>query len=246
MLEFSQEHRMIRDEIANLCSDFEDEYWRSVDRDARYPYEFVEALAEHGWLGTAIPEEYGGAGLDTMEGAIVLEEIAASGAGINGAMSCHGAMFIPRSIINNGSEEMKERVLPELASGEKYLQCFALTEPNAGFESTAITTRAERDGDTYVVNGQKVWTSRYHASDYMVLVARTTPLSGVERHTDGISLFLVNLDDADAQGQSRTERSRRTSGRPSHPTRSGSRISRYRQRTSSAKKVRDFTRSSTD
>ncbi|MEF8789525.1 MAG: acyl-CoA dehydrogenase family protein [Haloarculaceae archaeon] len=205
MLEFTEEQRLIRTEIRNLCAEFDGEYWREKDREKEYPMEFVRTLGEHGWLGTVIPEEYGGAGLDPLEAAIVLEEITASGAGFNGAMACHGAMFIPRSVLNYGSESMKREVLPEIASGEKLLQCFSLTEPDAGYDSTSITTTAEREGDTYRVNGQKVWTSRYHASDYMVLVARTTPKSEVEKKTDGMSLFLVDLDDADAQGAVETE-----------------------------------------
>lgn len=200
MLEFTEEQRLIRREIQNLCEEFDGEYWRERDRNAEYPMDFVQKLGEQGWLGAVISEEYGGAGLDPLEAAIILEEIVASGAGFNGAMACHGAMFIPRSIINYGSEEMKEEILPQLADGSKLLQCFSLTEPNAGFDTTAITTFAERDGDKYVVNGQKVWTSRYHASDYMVLVARTTPLEEVEKKTQGLSLFLVDIDDADAQG----------------------------------------------
>jgi len=220
MLEFTEEQRLIRSEIRDLCSEFDDEYWRTKDRAKEYPMEFVRTLGEHGWLGTVIPEEYGGAGLDPLEAAIVLEEITASGAGFNGAMACHGAMFIPRSVLDYGSESMKREVLPGIASGEKLLQCFSLTEPGAGFDSTSITTFAERvernstsdaspeatqNGDRYVVNGQKVWTSRYHASDYMVLVARTTPKPEVEEKTDGLSLFLVDLDDAEAQGAVETE-----------------------------------------
>jgi acyl-CoA dehydrogenase len=115
-------------------------------------------------------------------------------------MACHGAMFVPRSIINYGSEEMKSTYLPELASGEKLLQCFGLTEPDAGFDSTSITTRAEPNGDTYVISGQKTWCSRFHASDYMVLVARTTPLEEVDKKTEGMTLFLVDIEDAKSQG----------------------------------------------
>lgn len=200
MLEFSEEHRLIQSEIGNLCENYEDEYWQRKDREAEYPHEFVSDLGEHGWLGTIIPQEYGGAGYDTLEASIVLEEIAASGAGFGGSMACHGAMFVPRSIINYGSEEMKSTYLPELASGEKLLQCFGLTEPDAGFDSTSITTRAEPDGDTYVINGQKTWCSRFHASDYMVLVARTTPLEEVDKKTEGMTLFLVDIEDAKSQG----------------------------------------------
>ena len=118
MLEFTEEQRLIRSEIENLCADFEDEYWREKDRNAEYPMDFVQTLGDHGWLGTVIPEEYGGAGLDTLEASIILEEIVASGAGFNGSMACHGAMFIPRSLINYGSEEMKEEYFPKVASGE--------------------------------------------------------------------------------------------------------------------------------
>jgi acyl-CoA dehydrogenase len=199
MLEFTEEQRLIQSEIQKICSDFGSEYWRERDRNAEYPMDFVQTLGEHGWLGTVIPEEYGGAGLDTLEASIILEEIAASGAGFNGAMACHGAMFIPRSILNYGSEPMKEEILPKLASGEELMQCFGLTEPNAGYESTAITTRAEREGDRYVINGQKTWCSRLHASDWMVLVARTTPMDEVEEKTDGLSLFLVDIEDAKSQ-----------------------------------------------
>lgn len=200
MLEFSEEQRLIRNEVQRICSDFDNEYWREHDREAKYPMDFVKTLGEYGWLGTVIPEEYGGAGLDTLEASIVLEEIAASGAGFNGAMSCHGAMFIPRSIINYGTEGMKEEILPKLATGEELMQCFALTEPNAGFDSTSITTAAERQGERYVVNGQKTWCSRIHASDWMVLVARTTPKEKVSKKTEGISLFLVDIQDAKDQG----------------------------------------------
>jgi acyl-CoA dehydrogenase len=196
MLELTEEQRLIQKEVRDLCEEYGDEYWRKQDREAEYPMDFVQHVAEYGWLGTIIPEEYGGAGLDTLEAAIILEEISASGGGFNGAMSVHGAMFIPRCIINYGSEDMKEEILPQLASGEKLLQCFSLTEPNAGFDSTAITTQAERDGDVYVVNGQKTWTSRLHASDYMVLVARTTPRDEVEKKTEGLSLFLIDVSDA--------------------------------------------------
>lgn len=205
MLEFTDEQRLIRTEIQKICGDFDAEYWRDQDRRAEYPTEFAEALGDNGWLGTVIPEEYGGAGMDTLEAAMVLEEISASGAGFNGAMSVHGAMFIPRSIINYGSDEMKAEYLPKIASNEITLQCFGLTEPNAGFDSTAITTSAERDGDTYVINGQKTWCSRIHASDYMVLVTRTTPLEDVEKKTEGMSLFLIDIADAKRQGAIDTE-----------------------------------------
>lgn len=206
MLELNEEQRLIQNEVQNICSEFGSEYWQTQDRKAEYPTEFADAITEHGYLGTVIPEEYGGVGMDTLEAAIALEEIAASGAGFNGAMAVHGAMFIPRSIINYGSEEMKETYLPKFASGEEVLQCFSLTEPDAGFDSTNITTRAERDGDRYIVNGQKTWTSRIHASDYMVLVARTTPREEVEKRTHGVSLFLVDIADAKEQDAIQTQK----------------------------------------
>lgn len=205
MLEFSEEQRLIQREVRRICEDFDDEYWREHDRNAEYPMEFVRTLGEHGWLGTVIPERYRGAGLDPLEAAIVLEEISASGAGFNGSMACHGAMFIPRSVLNYGTEEMKESLLPEVATGETLLQCFALTEPNAGFDSTSITTSAERDGDMYVIDGQKTWCSRFHVSDYMVLVARTTSREEVEKKTQGMSLFLVDIENAKQQGAVDTE-----------------------------------------
>jgi len=205
MLELNQEQRLTQKEVRNLCEEYGDEYWRKQDRKAEYPMDFVQHVAEHGWLGTVVPEEYGGAGLDTLEASIILEEISASGGGFNGAMAVHGAMFIPRAIIEYGSDEMKENILPQIASGEKLLQCFSLTEPNAGFDSTAITTRAERDDNRYVINGQKTWTSRLHASDYMVLVARTTSQDKVEDRTEGLSLFLVDVTDAKENDAIETE-----------------------------------------
>lgn len=160
--------------------------------------DFVESLGEYGWLGTVIPEEYDGAGLDTLEAAIVLEEIAASGAGFNGSMACHGAMFIPRSILNYGSDEMKQDLLPKLARGEEMLQCFALTEPNAGTIRQRL--RPGRTRGRYIRRQRtEDLCSRLHASDWMVLVARTTPLEEVEKKTEGLSLFLVDIKDAKAQ-----------------------------------------------
>jgi acyl-CoA dehydrogenase len=191
---------MIVDEIATLCADFEAEYWREMDRQGAFPTEFVAAIADQGWMGAIIPEEYGGAGLGTVEAAMILEEITASGAGFGGSMSVHGSMFITPLLIEYASEEIKRSVLPEIAHGESLLECFALTEPESGFDSTAMSTTAERVGDHYLVNGQKVWISALHGSDYMVLVARTSSLEEIDRKTDGISLFLVDIDDGLEQG----------------------------------------------
>lgn len=200
MIDLTEEQRLIQREIRDLCTEFDDEYWRQRDWNHEYPTEFVDMLADHGWMGTMIPTEYNGAGLDTLEAALILEEIAASGAGTSGSTAVHGAMWIPRVILNYGTNEMRERYLPAVARGEKSLQCFALTEPNSGYESTAITTTARETGDSYVINGQKVWVSRYEASDYMVLVARTTPRDAVQRDTLGISLFFLDIEKAEEQG----------------------------------------------
>lgn len=192
-IELTSEQKLIRKEVQNLAEDFGDEYWREKDMNEEYPHEFAEVLAEHGWLGALIPEEYGGAGMGTEELIVFGEELAASGAGWGGAQTIHGALYTSTPIVKYGSAELKERFLPDLASGEKTLQSFGLTEPNAGSESTAIETQAESNGDEYVVNGQKIWTSRADVTDYLLLVARTTPREEVDSKTAGISLFIVDV-----------------------------------------------------
>jgi acyl-CoA dehydrogenase len=196
----SDEQKLIKSEIGKICDDFDAEYWRSKSRDHEYPTKFVNTLAENGWLGVLIPEEYGGAEMGTAEAIVMLEEIAASGAGFGGAQTIHGAIYTSRPLVKYGSEEMKEDLLPKFARGEETMQSMALTEPNAGTNSTAIETRAERDGDEYVVNGKKVWISRVDQTDYLLLVARTTPIDEVEKRTRGISLFLVDVEDAVESG----------------------------------------------
>ncbi len=195
-LTLTEEQRLVRTSIRDLCSDFDAEYWRERDREGEYPSDFVDQLAEHGWLGILIPEEYGGAGMGTSEVVVMMEEIAASGGGFSGPQAIHGGIYNSVPLVKYGSEAMKEDLLPRVARGEAKIQAFGLTEPNAGSNSTAMETSAERDGDEYVVNGQKIWISRVDQSDYIVLMARTTPLDEVEKRTRGISMFLVDLEEA--------------------------------------------------
>ena len=176
-----------------LCADFDNDYWRAADEARAYPREFVEALGDAGYLACLIPAEYGGMGLGVREAAVILEEINRSGAS-SGA--CHAQMYTMGTLLRHGSDEQKRRYLPGIASGELRLQAFAVTEPDAGSDTTRIRTRAERRGDRYVVSGQKVFISRVRQSDLMVLLARTTPLDEVERRTAGLSVFVVDLRDA--------------------------------------------------
>lgn len=184
-----------------ICDGFDHAYWRDHARQGTYPHEFVDELAADGWLGALIPEEYGGKGLGTAETVVMMEEIAASGAGFGGAQTVHGGIYNSPPIVENATEAQRERLLPKLASGEVAIQAFGLTEPDAGSDSTSMSTFAERDGDDYVITGEKYWISRVDVSDYMLLVARTTPRSEVEKRTRGISTFLVDLADAEAQGR---------------------------------------------
>jgi acyl-CoA dehydrogenase len=179
----------IREAVRALCERFPGEYWRALEPDS-YPSEFVTALTEQGWLAALIPEEYGGSGLPLATASVILEEICASGAN---AGACHAQMYTMGTLLRHGSEAQKQEYLPRIASGELRLQAFAVTEPNAGSDTTRISTRAERRGDGYVVNGQKIWTSRAEHSDLMVLLARTTPLEQIEKRTDGLSVFLVDM-----------------------------------------------------
>src|SRR4051794_19246436 len=179
----------IRRAVRALCDGYPGEYWRSLEPD-RYPEEFVRALTEHGWLATLIPEEYGGAGLGLAAASAVLEEINASG---GNAAACHAQMYTMGTLLRHGSDEQKRRYLPRIASGELRLQAFGVTEPTVGSDTTRIGTSARRVGDTYVIRGQKLWTSRALHSDLMLLLARTTPLDDVERKGDGLSVFLVEL-----------------------------------------------------
>jgi acyl-CoA dehydrogenase len=189
----SPEQELYRDGVRAVCARFPESYWRRVDAEKRYPEEFVRALTDGGWLSVLIPTEYGGAGLGIVEACIVLEEINASG---GNAAVCHGQMYTMGALLRHGSEAQKRRYLPEIAAGRLRLQSMAVTEPEAGSDTSRITTFARRDGDEYVVNGQKVFTSRVQHSDLLLLLARTSRVEDVARKTDGMSLFLVDLREA--------------------------------------------------
>ena len=193
----SDEIREIRLAVARLCARFPGDYWRKLDHEAAYPTEFVEALTAAGYLSILIPEAYGGAGLTLTAAAAVLEEIQKAGA--NGA-ACHAQMYMMGSLLRHGSDAQKARYLPQIASGVLRLQAFGVTEPGSGSDTTSITTYAEKRGDHYVVNGQKVWTSRAEHSDLMLLLARTTPKDKVGKRTEGLSVFIVNMKQALAAG----------------------------------------------
>jgi acyl-CoA dehydrogenase len=186
----------IRAAVRELCERFPGEYWRALEPD-RYPEEFVSALTENGWLAALIPEEYGGAGLSLTAASVILEEINAAGCN---AGACHAQMYTMGTILRHGSEEQKRRYLPRIAAGELRLQAFGVTEPTAGSDTTSIQTTAERTADGYVVRGQKIWTSRALYSDLMLLLARTTPLEQVERKTEGLSTFIVDMKAAREAG----------------------------------------------
>lgn len=187
----------IREGVRDLCSRFPAEYFRQIDQERGYPDAFVRALTAAGWLAALIPHEYGGAGLGLSEASVIMEEINRAG-GNSGA--CHGQMYNMSTLLRHGSPEQKERYLPQIARGELRLQSMAVTEPTSGSDTTKIKTFAERRGERYVVNGQKVWISRVQHSDLMILLARTTPLSQVKRKAEGLSLFLVDLRAAVGNG----------------------------------------------
>ncbi len=188
----------IREAVAKLCASFPMEYWRATDRERRYPAEFVRALTEAGWLSCLIPEEYGGAGLPLAAAAAVLEEIQRSGA--NGA-ACHAQMYTMGTVLRHCNEAQKRKYLPKIATGELRLQAFGVTEPSAGTDTSSIRTNAVRKGDRWVVNGQKVWTSRAEHSDLMLLLARTTARDAAKR-TEGMSVFIVEMKSALSKGLS--------------------------------------------
>ena len=186
-------HDELRAGVRSLCARFDNDYWRASDEARSYPHEFVDALTEAGYLACLIPEEYGGMGLGIREASVILEEINRSGAN---SAACHAQMYTMGTVLRHGSEEQKRRFLPGIASGELRLQAFAVTEPDAGSDTTRIRTFAERRGRRYVVTGQKVFISRVRQSDLMILLARTTPLDEVEKRTGGLSVFIVDLRDA--------------------------------------------------
>ncbi|MDZ4322060.1 MAG: acyl-CoA dehydrogenase family protein [Phenylobacterium sp.] len=193
----AQEHEAILETVRRLCAGFPGEYWRARDRERTYPSEFVQALTEAGLLGVLIPESYGGSGLGLSAAAAILEEIHASGCN---AAAVHAQMYTMGTVLRHGSEAQKSQWLPKIASGEVRLQAFGVTEPGAGTDTTALTTQAVRKGDSYVINGQKVWISRAEHSDLMVLLARTTPREETAKKTEGLSVFLLDMREAVGRG----------------------------------------------
>jgi acyl-CoA dehydrogenase len=195
-VDFSEdtEHKPIRDAIRQICARFPDEYWAQADATHTFPWEFYQAMAAGGWIGIAIPAEYGGSGAGITEASIILEEVAASGACMNGASAIHLSIFGMHPVVRHGSEELKRRYLPRVASGELHV-AFGVTEPDAGLDTTAISTRAVRDGTGYRVTGRKVWTSKALESDRVLLLTRTTRAEDCARKTDGLTLFVASLKD---------------------------------------------------
>lgn len=193
----SHNHHEIRDAIRDLCQAFPDEYFRKVDEARAYPEQFVHALTEAGWLAALIPQEYGGSGLGLTEASVIMEEINRCG-GNSGA--CHGQMYNMGTLLRHGSEAQKQKYLPKIASGAWRLQSMGVTEPTTGTDTTKIKTSAVKKGDRYVINGQKVWISRIQHSDFMILLARTTPLAEVTKKSEGMSIFMVDLREAEKKG----------------------------------------------
>ncbi len=187
----------IREEIRKLCEGFPGDYWQKLDRENRYPTEFVETLTKNGWLAAMIPEEYGGSGLPLAGGAAILEEIHRSGS--NGG-ACHAQMYTMGTLLRHGSAAQKQKYLPGIATGELRLQAFGVTEPTTGSDTTSLKTFARKEGDRYIVNGQKIWTSRAEHSDLMVLLARTTPKDETTKRTQGLSVFLLDMRAAKDNG----------------------------------------------
>ena len=192
-MQHASDHSEIRDAVARRCAGFPGEYWRKLDREMAYPTEFVTALTESGFLSALIPEDYGGAGLTLSAAAVIMEEIQRQGC--NGA-ACHAQMYVMGTVLRHGTEDQKQRYLPKIASGELRLQAFGVTEPTSGTDTTALRTTARREGDHYIVNGQKIWTSRAAQSDLMLLLARTTPRDQVAKRTDGLSVFILDMREA--------------------------------------------------
>jgi acyl-CoA dehydrogenase len=193
----TNDFREIRESVRAVCNQFGDAYFRKVDETRGYPDAFVQALTDAGWLAALIPEEYGGSGLGLVEASVIMEEINRSG---GNAGACHGQMYNMGTLLRHGSEQMKRAYLPRIASGELRLQSMAVTEPTAGTDTTRLRTKAVKKDDRYVIDGQKVWTSRVQHSDLMILLARTTPLDQVAKRSDGMSIFLVDIRDALERG----------------------------------------------
>ena len=197
MIPAADQYQELREALRDLCGSFDSQYWQKVDEARGYPEAFVDAMTKAGWLAALIPEEYAGSGLGLAEASVIMEEINFSG-GNSG--SCHGQMYNMGTLLRHGSDAQKKMYLPKIASGELRLQSMAVTEPTTGTDTTKLKTTAVKKGDKYVVNGQKVWISRIQHSDLMILLARTTPLSEVQRKSEGMSIFIVNLADAIGKG----------------------------------------------
>ncbi len=193
--ELTEDQQLIRRSVAELCRKFDDQYWMRKDQAHEFPTEFYEAIASGGWLGITIPEEYGGHGLGITEATLLAEEVSRSGGGMNAATSIHLSIFGMQPVVMYGSEELKRRTLPRVATGDLHV-CFGVTEPGAGLDTTRITTFARRDGDHYVVNGRKVWISKALESEKILLLTRTQRYDEVDKKTDGMTLFLTDLDRA--------------------------------------------------
>ena len=196
-LDAGEDYPEIREAVQRICAGYPGEYWRRLEDERAYPTEFVNALTEAGYLAALIPEEYGGSGMPLRAAAVILEAIHETGCS---AGACHAQMYIMGALLRHGSEEQKRHYLPKIASGELRLQAFGVTEPGSGTDTTSLRTRAVRSGGEYVVNGQKVWTSRALHSDLMLLLARTTPIDQVEKRTLGLSIFLVDLREVRGRG----------------------------------------------
>ena len=193
LLGLTEDQQAIREGVARTCADFGDEYWRETDASGVFPEGFVGAMAAGGWLGAAMPEAYGGAGLGLTEAAIVMREVAQSGAGFSGASAIHLNIFGPMPVVKFGSREQCEAWLPPLISGEDKM-CFAVTEPNSGLDTASLETRAERDGNGWKLNGRKIWTTGAQRANKMLIIARTTPREQARKPTEGLSLFYLDLD----------------------------------------------------
>ena len=191
--QLSDEQEHLRRAVRDLAGSFGDDYWAEKDAEHAFPWEFYNAFAEGGWLGIAIPEEYGGGGLGVFEASLLLEEVAASGAGMNGCSTMHLTIFGLNTIVKHGSPELRKEILPRAAAGDLHV-CFGVTEPDAGTDTTRISTYARRDGDDYVIDGRKVWITKAGQSQKMVLIARTSRRDEVAKPTDGMSLFLIDID----------------------------------------------------
>ena len=196
-MNYGLDHTDIRASVTKLCADFSDEYWRQCDSERSYPKAFVEALTKSGFLGALIPEEYGGSGLPISAAAAILEEIHRSG---GNAGACHAQMYTMDTVLRHGSEQQKQKYLPGIAEGSLRLQAFGVTEPTSGTDTTALRTTAKLEGNNYIINGQKIWTSRAEYSDLMLLLCRTTPRDQVAKKTDGLSVLLVDMRKARGEG----------------------------------------------